>query len=239
MYQAGIENVVSSSGTALTIDQIRLIRRFTTTITVLYDGDAAGIKAALRGIDLLLEEGFRIKVVLLPDGEDPDSFARSHSNTELQAYLDEHETDFIHFKIDLYHEEMERDPLRRAELISDIMRSIALIPDSIQRAVLIQSSSTALRMSEELLQSEVNKLRRQGVTAQGFTSPQRTAPVAPLLHLHLSLRPSRSRHLPSLLRQLTNISARWSSKKASSPSSANSCSCSYSTAIVRSSSPRA
>ena len=174
MYQAGIENVVSSSGTALTIDQIRLIRRFTTTITVLYDGDAAGIKAALRGIDLLLEEGFRIKVVLLPDGEDPDSFARSHSNTELQAYLDEHETDFIHFKIDLYHEEMERDPLRRAELISDIMRSIALIPDTIQRAVLIQSSSTALRMSEE-----VNKLRRQGVTAQGFTSPQRTAPVAP------------------------------------------------------------
>ena len=179
MYQAGIENVVSSSGTALTIDQIRLIRRFTTTITVLYDGDAAGIKAALRGIDLLLEEGFRIKVVLLPDGEDPDSFARSHSNTELQVYLDEHETDFIHFKIDLYHEEMERDPLRRAELISDIMRSIALIPDTIQRAVLIQSSSTALRMSEELLQSEVNKLRRQGVTAQGFTSPQRTAPVAP------------------------------------------------------------
>ena len=179
MYQAGIENVVSSSGTALTIDQIRLIRRFTTTITVLYDGDAAGIKAALRGIDLLLEEGFRIKVVLLPDGEDPDSFARSHSNTEFQAYLDEHETDFIHFKIDLYHEEMERDPLRRAELISDIMRSIALIPDTIQRAVLIQSSSTALRMSEELLQSEVNKLRRQGVTAQGFTSPQRTAPVAP------------------------------------------------------------
>lgn len=179
MYQAGIENVVSSSGTALTIDQIRLIRRFTTTITVLYDGDAAGIKAALRGIDLLLEEGFRIKVVLLPDGEDPDSFARNHSNTELQAYLDEHETDFIHFKIDLYHEEMERDPLRRAELISDIMRSIALIPDTIQRAVLIQSSSTALRMSEELLQSEVNKLRRQGVTAQGFTTPQRTAPVAP------------------------------------------------------------
>lgn len=179
MYQAGIENVVSSSGTALTIDQIRLIRRFTTTITVLYDGDAAGIKAALRGIDLLLEEGFRIKVVLLPDGEDPDSFARSHSNTELQAYLDEHETDFIHFKIDLYHEEMERDPLRRAELISDIMRSIALIPDTIQRAVLIQSSSTTLRMSEELLQSEVNKLRRQGVTAQGFSSPQRTAPVAP------------------------------------------------------------
>jgi len=133
MHQSGIENVVSSSGTALTLDQIRLIRRFTTDITVLYDGDQAGIKAALRGIDLLLEEGFRIKVVLLPDGEDPDSFARSHSSSELQSFLDEHETDFIHFKIDLFREEMARDPLRRAELITDIMGSIALIPDSLPR----------------------------------------------------------------------------------------------------------
>ena len=174
MHQAGIENVVSSSGTALTLDQIRLIRRFTTSITVLYDGDAAGIKAALRGIDLLLEEGFRIKVVLLPEGEDPDSFARSHSSSELEEYLKAHETDFIHFKIELYQEEMERDPLRRAELISDIMRSIALIPDSIQRAVLIQSSSSTLRIGEHLLQEEVNKLRRHGVTAQGFVAPQRS-----------------------------------------------------------------
>ena len=174
MHQAGIENVVSSSGTALTLDQIRLIRRFTTSITVLYDGDAAGIKAALRGIDLLLEEGFRIKVVLLPEGEDPDSFARSHSSSELEEYLKTHETDFIHFKIELYQEEMQRDPLRRAELISDIMRSIALIPDSIQRAVLIQSSSATLRMGEHLLQEEVNKLRRRGVTAQGFVAPQRS-----------------------------------------------------------------
>ena len=174
MHQAGIENVVSSSGTALTLDQIRLIRRFTSSITVLYDGDAAGIKAALRGIDLLLEEGFRIKVVLLPEGEDPDSFARSHSSSELEEYLKTHETDFIHFKIELYQEEMERDPLRRAELISDIMRSIALIPDSIQRAVLIQSSSATLRMGEHLLQEEVNKLRRRGVSAQGFVAPQRS-----------------------------------------------------------------
>ena len=176
MHQSGIENVVSSSGTALTLDQIRLIRRFTTDITVLYDGDQAGIKAALRGIDLLLEEGFRIKVVLLPDGEDPDSFARSHSSSELQSFLDEHETDFIHFKIDLFREEMARDPLRRAELITDIMGSIALIPDSIQRAVLIQSSAGILRMDEQLLASEVNKLRRRGITASGHYVPSSPTP---------------------------------------------------------------
>ena len=177
MHQSGIENVVSSSGTALTLDQIRLIRRFTTDITVLYDGDQAGIKAALRGIDLLLEEGFRIKVVLLPDGEDPDSFARSHSSSELQSFLDEHETDFIHFKIDLFREEMARDPLRRAELITDIMGSIALIPDSIQRAVLIQSSAGVLRMDEQLLASEVNKLRRRGITASGHYVPSNPTPA--------------------------------------------------------------
>jgi len=158
MHQSGIENVVSSSGTALTLDQIRLIRRFTTDITVLYDGDQAGIKAALRGIDLLLEEGFRIKVVLLPDGEDPDSFARSHSSNELQSFLDEHETDFIHFKIDLFREEMARDPLRRAELITDIMGSIALIPDS-----------------------KVNKLRRRGITASGHYVPSNPTPAPPAL----------------------------------------------------------
>jgi len=177
MHQSGIENVVSSSGTALTLDQIRLIRRFTTDITVLYDGDQAGIKAALRGIDLLLEEGFRIKVVLLPEGEDPDSFARSHSSSELQSFLDEHETDFIHFKIDLFREEMARDPLRRAELITDIMGSIALIPDSIQRAVLIQSSAGVLRMDEQLLASEVNKLRRRGITASGHYVPSNPTPT--------------------------------------------------------------
>ena len=177
MHQSGIENVVSSSGTALTLDQIRLIRRFTTDITVLYDGDQAGIKAALRGIDLLLEEGFRIKVVLLPDGEDPDSFARSHSSGELQSFLDEQETDFIHFKIDLFREEMARDPLRRAELITDIMGSIALIPDSIQRAVLIQSSAGILRMDEQLLASEVNKLRRRGITASGHYVPSNPTPT--------------------------------------------------------------
>ncbi len=170
MHQAGLENVVSSSGTALTIEQIRLLKRFSENITVLYDGDAAGIKAALRGIDLLLEEGLNIKVVLLPEGEDPDSFAQSHSSEELQKFLDEAETDFIHFKINLYQEEMKSDPLKRAELIRDILRSIALIPDSIKRSVLVQSSATELRMSEHLLVQEVQKFRNAGVRAGGYTA---------------------------------------------------------------------
>ncbi|KGO00304.1 DNA primase [Porphyromonas sp. COT-290 OH3588] len=171
MHQSGIENVVASSGTALTVQQIRLIRRFTEHVTILYDGDNAGIKAALRGIDLLLEEGLNIKVVLLPQGEDPDSYARSHSASEFLEYLDEAETDFIHFKINLYQEEMRRDPLKRAELISDILRSIALIPDGIRRAVLIQSSAAELRMDEQLLVGEIQKLRLKGINATGHYVP--------------------------------------------------------------------
>ncbi len=179
MHQAGLENVVSSSGTALTIEQIRLLKRFSENITVLYDGDAAGIKAALRGIDLLLEEGLNIKVVLLPEGEDPDSFAQSHSSEELQQFLDEAETDFIHFKINLFQEEMRSDPLKRAELIRDILRSIALIPDSIKRSVLVQSSATELRMNEQLLIQEVQKFRKAGVRAGGYVKVQTNTQVSP------------------------------------------------------------
>lgn len=165
MHQAGIENVVSSSGTALTLQQIHLLRRFTTNITVLYDGDSAGIKAALRGIDLLLEEGLDIKVVLLPEGEDPDSYAQSHTAEAFLDYLSQEETDFIHFKIRLYREDMQKDPLKRAELINDILRSIALIPDTIKRTVLIQSSADELKIDEQLLAAEVAKLRTQGIRA--------------------------------------------------------------------------
>lgn len=178
MHQSGIENVVASSGTALTIPQIRQIRRFTEHVTVLYDGDTAGIKAALRGIDLLLEEGLHIQVVLLPEGEDPDSYARSHTAEEFLSYLKREETDFIHFKINLYREEMQRDPLKRAELIKDILRSIALIPDTIRRTVLIQSSASELKISEETLMSEVAKLRAQGTTARPDYARQPTKPVS-------------------------------------------------------------
>lgn len=177
MHQSGVENVVASSGTALTVQQIRLIRRFTERVTVLYDGDNAGIKAALRGIDLLLEEGLDIKVVLLPEGEDPDSYAQKHSRQELLDFLDAEETDFIHFKIRLYQSEMQRDPIRRAELIKDVLRTIALIPDTIRRTVLIQSSAVLLNMDEALLKSEVAKFRAQGYHAHNHPQSVPTAPV--------------------------------------------------------------
>lgn len=167
MHQAGIENVVASSGTALTVQQIRLLRRFTTHITVLYDGDRAGIKAAMRGIDLLLEEGMEVKAVRLPEGEDPDSYAQSHSAEELLAFLQAEETDFIHFKIQEYWEDMQRDANLRATLTADILHSIALIPDAIRRAVLIQTSAAELRLDEQLLSGEVAKMRAQGVRASG------------------------------------------------------------------------
>ncbi len=158
MHQAGIENVVASSGTSLTSGQIRLIHRFTNNITVLYDGDGAGIKASIRGIDMLLEEGMNIKVVLLPDGEDPDSFARKHNATDYKAYINAHEVDFIRFKTNLLLEEVGNDPIKRAGLIGDIVRSISVIPENIVRSVYIRECSQLLQVEEKLLVQEVNKL---------------------------------------------------------------------------------
>ncbi len=159
MHQSGVENVVSSSGTSLTPGQIRLIHRFTNNIVVLYDGDMAGIKASIRGIDMLLEEGMNIKVVLLPDGDDPDSFARKHNSTDFQAYIAEHETDFIRFKTGLLMKDAERDPMKRAELIKEIVRSISVIPEAIARDIYIKECSQLLRIEDKLLVSEVAKLR--------------------------------------------------------------------------------
>jgi DNA primase len=158
MYQAGIENVVASSGTALTMPQIRLIHRFTENITVLYDGDAAGIKAALRGIDLLLEEGMNVKVVLLPEGEDPDSFARGHNATEFVDFIKQNETDFIRFKTKLLLGEAAGDPIKRATLIKDIIRTIAIVPDNISRALYIRECSTMMEIDEKVLLNEVNTI---------------------------------------------------------------------------------
>lgn len=159
MHQAGIENVVASSGTALTHGQIRLIHRFTDNITILYDGDAAGIKAAIRGIDLFLKEGMNIKVVLLPDGEDPDSFARKHSSSQYLEFIKNNETDFIRFKTRLLMDEAGNDPIKRAALINDIVRSIAIIPNEIAQSVYIRECSSLLEIREEILLNEVNKLR--------------------------------------------------------------------------------
>ncbi|GHU58326.1 DNA primase [Bacteroidia bacterium] len=159
MHQAGIENVVASSGTALTQGQIRIIHRFTDNITVLYDGDAAGIKAAIRGIDLLLDEGMNVKVLLLPDGEDPDSFARKHNATQFAEFIKQNETDFIRFKTKLLLEDAGGDPIKRAALVKDIVSSVALISDNIARSIYVQECSVMLEIDERVVLSEVNKLR--------------------------------------------------------------------------------
>ena len=159
MHQSGVENVVASSGTALTHGQIRLIHRFTNNITVLYDGDAAGIKAAIRGLDLLLEEGMNVKVVLLPDGEDPDSFARSHSASEFAEFIRQNETDFVRFKTKLLLAEAGNDPVKRSALIGDIIRTIAIVPDNITRTIYIRECSAKMEIDEQVVLNEVNKIR--------------------------------------------------------------------------------
>lgn len=157
MHQAGIENVVASSGTALTPDQIRMVKRFTPNITIIYDGDAAGIKASLRGIDLVLEEGMNVKVLLLPEGEDPDSFAKKMGATGYLEYINKNETDFIQFKTRLLLKDTENDPIAKARLISDVIRSVSVIPDSITRSVYIKECSRLMGVNEEVLYNEVRK----------------------------------------------------------------------------------
>lgn len=161
MHQAGITNVVASSGTALTQDQIRLIARFTPNITILYDGDNAGIKASLRGIDLVLEEGMNVKVLLLPDGDDPDSFSRKMPADDLRKYIADHETDFIRFKTNLLLEEAKNDPIKRATLIQDIVKTISTIPDPIVRSVYVKECGNLLNVSEDVLYSELSKIHQK------------------------------------------------------------------------------
>lgn len=187
MHQAGIENVVASSGTSLTEGQIRMIHRFTDNITVLYDGDAAGIKASLRGIDMLLAEGLNVKVLLLPDGDDPDSFAKKHSATEFQDYIAAHETDFIRFKTTILLEGLEDDPIKRAAAISDIVKSISVIPSNITRAVYTKECSDKFGIEEKVLVAEVAKAirkaketkeQRKPEPQEETTGPAETAPEA-------------------------------------------------------------
>lgn len=190
MHQAGIENVVASGGTALTKPQIKLIQRFTNNITVLYDGDASGIHAALRGIDMFLEEGFNVKVVLLPDGEDPDSYAQSHDASEFIQYIADHQTDFIRFKTGLLSKDAGDDPFKRAELIKDITASIAIIPDMITRQVYIKDTAERFHMSEKVLTTEVINMRKKKIeewhktthtqeAAQPIEQPKETIETAP------------------------------------------------------------
>ena len=159
LHQSGIENVVASSGTSLTIDQIRLIRRFTNNVTIIYDGDQAGIKASMRGIDMVLEEGINVKVLPLPEGEDPDSFSRSMSATQLVEYIGANETDFIKFKTKLLLAGVENDPISRAKLITDIVSSIAVIPAEIVRSEYLKECSRLLDVRETVLYNEIRKLK--------------------------------------------------------------------------------
>ena len=159
MHQAGIQNVVASSGTSLTTGQIKLIHRFTNNITLLYDGDNAGIKASIRGIDMLLEEGMNINVVLLPDGEDPDSYAQSHSTEEVEEYIERNKVDFIKFKTSLLLGEVGEDPIKRAGLIGDVVKSISVVPNDILRSEYIKKCSEMLKVGEQLLVKETAKIR--------------------------------------------------------------------------------
>lgn len=159
LHQSGIENVVASSGTSLTIDQIRLIRRFTNNVTIIYDGDQAGIKASMRGINMVLEEGINVKVLSLPEGEDPDSFSRSMNATQLAEYIHANETDFIKFKTKLLLAGVENDPISRAKLITDIVSSIAVIPAEIVRSEYLKECSRLLDVRETVLYNEIRKLK--------------------------------------------------------------------------------
>jgi len=180
LFDAGVENVVASSGTSLTVDQIKLIKRFTPNITILYDGDFAGIKAGLRGIDMILSEGMNVKVVLFPNGEDPDSFARSHLSSEVQEYIKSQAQDFISFKTNLLTEEVKNDPIKKAGLIKEIVQSISVIPDPITRQVYVKECAALMDIPEQTLLNELNKdLRKKfkDVYKQSYTQTNISPPL--------------------------------------------------------------
>ena len=166
MHQLGIKNVVASSGTSLTVEQIRLIRKFTNNVTIIYDGDGAGIKAALRGIDLVLKEGMNVKIVLLPEGQDPDDFARRHTLDQVRDYIEQNEQDFIGFKTDLLLGEAGGDPLKRATLINDVADTISLIPDAVIRAVYVQTCAGKFEIDERILTDRVSRSRTNMLLAE-------------------------------------------------------------------------
>jgi DNA primase len=173
LHQAGIQNVVASSGTSLTTDQIRLIKRYTPNITILYDGDPAGIKASFRGIDMILEQGMNVKVVLFPDGEDPDSFARSRRSSEVVDFIRQNSKDFIHFKIDLLLQETGRDPVKRVAVLKDFIESISLIPDRLTRLAYVKESADRMQMDEKAVLGELNKLlRKKFIQKSGATEEE-------------------------------------------------------------------
>lgn len=194
LHQAGISNVVASSGTSLTVEQIKLIKRFTPNITILYDGDPAGIKASFRGIDLVLHQGMNVKIVLFPDGEDPDSFARSHATSEVEAFIHQEALDFISFKTRLLLNETKGDPTAKAKLIKEIVQTISHIPDGIVRTVYIKECSSVMDMPEQTLMNELNKLLRDKYRTQNQqnhpqTEPEEVTPLAARQEENFELNP--------------------------------------------------
>ncbi|MDB5138301.1 MAG: primase [Mucilaginibacter sp.] len=177
VHQAGIENVVASSGTSLTVEQIRLIGRFTKNITILYDGDAAGIKASLRGLDMILEEGLNVKVVLFPDGHDPDSYVRNFGTNGFKKHIEDNKKDFILFKTDILLKEVGNDPIKKADVIREIVESVAKIPDSIKASVFIKECSYLLKIDERALLSELNKMRSAKARKDSQQQTSRPVPV--------------------------------------------------------------
>ena len=171
LYQAGVENVVSSSGTSLTNGQIKLIQRYSNNVTILYDGDNAGIKASFRGIDLILEQGLNVKVVLFPDGEDPDSYSKKCSKNEFKNYLSQNAQDFISFKAGVLLDDTQQDPIKKAELIKEIVKSISLIPSAINRSVYSQQVSTIFNIEQDIIANELLKLRQKKLFNQSKQSP--------------------------------------------------------------------
>src|SRR6195952_1806544 len=177
VHQAGIENVVASSGTSLTVEQVRLISRFTKNIAILYDGDAAGIKASLRGLDMILEEGLNVKVVLFPDGHDPDSYVRNVGTNAFKTYIEDNKKDFILFKTDILLKDAGDDPIKRAGIIREIVESVAKIPDSIKASVFIKECSYILKIDERALLSELNKMRMAKARKDSQQQISRPVPV--------------------------------------------------------------
>jgi DNA primase len=179
MHQAGIENVVASSGTSLTHGQIKLIRRFTNNITILYDGDSAGIKASFRGIDLILEEGLNVKVLLFPDGDDPDSYSKKVSSEQLKEFINNNSKDFISFKTNLLMNDVKNDPIKKAGLIKEIVESIALIPEAIYRSVYVKECSRIMDVEEHILLSELNKIRSKKFNDKKTQAPEQHTESVP------------------------------------------------------------
>jgi DNA primase len=212
LHQSGIENVVASSGTALTSGQIRLIKRFTQNITVLYDGDEAGLKASLRGIDLILEEGMNVKILRFPEGDDPDSFARKNGSQQLIEFIKDNELDFVLFKTRLLTEEAKTDPVKKSQMIGDIVRSVAKIPDRITRMVYIRECASILSMEEKVLHAETDNLRRKEAynkrnskfEENPYKSPTTPGEQPSLIKSH----PERETHEKAIIRLLINHGAK-------------------------------